>query len=137
VSVPSLVSVTVVPSKIYTVPDDDQRTLSDENKATCTCKFKCCDNFISSLVGNYHFAKYMSLPMWILVLATFFGLPSQTFFFIDYVAETVYNGDITAPENSIAYKNYIEGVRIGSLVWDVSSLVISSLLGPIMKLLGR
>ena len=127
------------------MPDDEQRNISsdDQRKATCTCKINCWDNLISSLVGNYHFAKYMSLPMWILMLDSFFGflgLYSQTFFFTDFVAETVYNGDVTAPENSTAYENYTEGVRIGSLAFGISalsSLIISLLLGPIMKLLGR
>jgi len=80
--------------------------------------------------------------MWILQFATFFGflgIYGQSFFFTDYVAETVYNGDITAPSNSTAYENYTEGVRIGSLAFGVSalfSLIVSLLLGPIMKVLG-
>ena len=111
-----------------------------DDQTTCGCN--CINSFISSLVGNYRFIKYMSSPMWILQFAAFFGflaLFSQNFFFTDYVAETVYNGDVTAPENSTAYENYTEGVRIGSLVFGVSalsSLLVSLLLGPLIKLLG-
>ena len=106
------------------------------------CRCDCISNFIGSLVGNYHFTKYMSSPMWVLIFAYFFGflaIFSETFFFTDYVAETIYNGDITAPENLTAYKEYIKGVRIGSLAFglaSVSSLIASILLGPMMKLIG-
>ena len=111
-----------------------------DEQTTCGCN--CINSFISSLVGNYRFTKFMSSPMWILQFATFFGflaIYTQNFFFTDYVAETVYNGDVTAPENSTAYENYTEGVRIGSLAFGVSalfSLFASLLLGPLIKLLG-
>ena len=130
----SIDDLTILPNGEYVtdVVFDDQKN--------CGCD--CISNFTSSLVGNYRFTKYMSSPMWILTFAYFFGflaIFSETFFFTDYVADTIYNGDITAPENSTAYKEYIKGVRIGSLAFGVaslSSLITSMLLGPTMKLIG-
>ena len=55
------------------------------------------------------------------------------------MADVVYDGDVTAPENSTAYQKFIKGVKVGSLalgVSAISSLAISLLLGPLMKLFG-
>ena len=102
----------------------------------------CCGSFISSLIGNIHFLRYMSLSMILLCVSNFFvllALLSQLFFFTNYVAEVTYEGDVTAPRNSTEYKNYVEGIQFGSLVLGVSALVglvVSLLLGPLIKLVG-
>ena len=84
----------------------------------------------------------MSLSLIILWFAVFFGclaVFTQLFFFTDFVADVVYDGDVTAPENSTAYQKYSKGVKVGSLalgVSAISSLVVSLFLGPLMKLFG-
>ena len=106
------------------------------------CGYKCGSDFVNSIIGNIRFTRYMSLSMIILFFAQFFAflaIYTQAFFFTDFVGEVIYNGDVTAPENSTAYRKYTEGVRIGSLVYGIaafSSLAISLLLGPAMKLFG-
>ena len=106
------------------------------------CGCRCTNDFVSSIIGNIRFIRYMSLSMIILYFSQFFGflaIYTQAFFFTDFVAEVIYDGDITAAENSTAYSKYTEGVRIGSLVLGVSafsSLAAALLLGPIIKLFG-
>jgi len=105
------------------------------------CFTKC--NLFYSLLENIRFMYFMSSHMWILSLSFFFGflaILSQTFFFTDYVAEFIYKGDVSADENSTEYKNYTEGVRIGSLAFGVSalsSLFVSLLLGPLLRALDK
>lgn len=102
----------------------------------------CFGIFTSSLIGNIRFLQYMSSSMIILCISNFFillALLSQIFFFTNYVAEVTYDGDVTAPKNSTEYKRYVEGVQYGSLVLGVSAfvgLVVSLLLGPLIKLVG-
>ena len=121
-----------------TMPCEGYSTSNDQ--ANCVCK--CGRDFANSIIGNMRFTRYMSLSMIILFFAHFFGflaIYTQAFFFTDFVGEVIYNGDVTSPENSTAYHRYTEGVRIGSLVFGVSafsSLAISLLLGPAMKLFG-
>ena len=80
--------------------------------------------------------------MIILCFAMFFGfiaIVSQSFFFTDFVADVVYNGDVTAPEDSQEYNDYTDGVKVGSLALGISaasSLVFSFIAGPVRKLLG-
>ncbi|XP_065892837.1 membrane-associated transporter protein-like [Dysidea avara] len=113
--------------------------LGDAENSGCFSK----SNFLPSLAENIHFIYFMSSHMWILCFSFFFGflaILSQTFFFTDYVADFIYEGDVTADENSTEYKNYTEGVRIGSLAFGVSalsSLLISLLLGPLIRVLGK
>jgi len=55
------------------------------------------------------------------------------------MAEIVYDGDIDAPGNSTAYKNYTDGVTFGSLALGISAvggLVMSLLLRPLIRLVG-
>ena len=84
----------------------------------------------------------MSLVMVVLLIAYFLVLLAmftQQFFFTSYVAEVVYDGDVNAPENSTAYQNYTDGVIFGSFALGISAvaaLVVSLLLGPIIKLVG-
>ena len=84
----------------------------------------------------------MSFAMIILCSAMFFGFlafTTELFFFTDYVAEVIYDGDVTAPEDSEKYDDYTDGVRIGSLALGISamtSLVFSFITLPLMKLLG-
>ena len=110
------------------------------HQADCGCR--CGSDFVNSIIGNIRFTRYMSLSMIILFFAQFFAflaIYTQAFFFTDFVGEVIYNGDVTAPENSTAYRKYTEGVRIGSLVFGVSafsSLATALLLGPAMKLFG-
>ena len=114
----------------------------DDSENNSTSVNRCFGSFISSLIGNIHFLQYMSLSMVLLCVSNFFvllSLLSQVFFFTSYVAEVTYEGDITAPRNSTEYKNYVEGVQFGSLVLGVSAvvgLVVSLLLGPLIKLVG-
>ena len=106
------------------------------------CGCKCCNDFVSSILGNLHFIRCMSVPMMILCFVMFFGcfaFFTQLFFFTDYVGDVVYNGDITAPEDSPEYDDYTEGVRVGSLALGISaasSLLFSFMAGPLMKLFG-
>ena len=122
------------------IPYDGYITYRPNGLAGCGCK--CGSNFADSIIGNIRFTRYMSLPMIILFFAQFFGflaIYTQAFFFTDFVGEVIYDGDVTAPENSTAYQKYTEGVRIGSLIYGVSafsSLVTSLLLGPAIKLFG-
>ena len=122
--------------------DMHENIIRDSIDGQADCKCGCTDDFISSIRGNLHFIKHMSFSMTILCIALFFGflvVYSQLFFFTDFVADVIYNGDVTAPENSTAYHKYTKGVKVGSLalgVSAISSLVISLLLGPLMKLFG-
>ena len=108
-----------------------------ENETTYCCFF---DNFCGSIKGNFIFMQYMSLPMIVLCISFFFalvGLYTQIYFFTTYMAEVVFDGDINAPENSTAYENYTDGIAFGSLALGIGaaiSVVISLLLGPIIKL---
>ena len=112
------------------------------NSHAVPSKNKCFGSFTASLIGNIHFLRYMSLSMTILCISNFFALLalfSQLFFFTNYVAEVTYNGDVTSPKNSTEYMHYVEGVQFGSLVLGVSAfvgLVVSLLLGPLIKLVG-
>ena len=107
-----------------------------------TCQCFCFTNLFNSLRGNFDFVKSMSLLMVILLIAFFLifvAVFTQLFFFTSYVAEVVYNGDVNAPENSTAYQDYTDGVTFGSLTLGISAvvaLVVSLLLGPIIKLVG-
>ena len=122
------------------IPYDGYITGTPNGLAGCGCK--CGSNFANSIIGNIHFTRYMSSSMIILFFAQFFAflaIYTQAFFFTDFVGEVIYDGDVTAPENSTAYHKYTEGVRIGSLIYGVSafsSLVTSLLLGPAIKLFG-
>jgi len=51
----------------------------------------------------------------------------------------VYDGDPFAPENSTAYQEYVEGVKVGSLVLGISAFsgfLFLLVLGPLIKLVG-
>ncbi|XP_065901470.1 membrane-associated transporter protein-like [Dysidea avara] len=102
----------------------------------------CFGNLFNSIKGNFIFMKYMSLSMIILCIAFFFslvGLSTQAYFFTTYMAEVVYDGDVDAPDNSTAYKNYTDGIAFGSLVLGIAAIVallVSLLLGPIIRLAG-
>ena len=113
------------------------------NNYAVPSKHKCAGSgFTASVIGNIHFLQCTSSSMIILCISNFFALLalfSQLFFFTNYVAEVTYKGDITSPKNSTEYMNYIEGVQFGSLVLGVSAfvgLVVSLLLGPLIKLVG-
>ena len=112
------------------------------NAVPVISKNKCFGSLTASLIGNIHFLQYMSSLMIILCISNFFALLalfSQLFFFTNYVAEVTYNGDVTSPKNSTEYMNYVEGIQFGSLVLGVSAfvgLVVSLLLGPLIKLVG-
>ena len=118
----------------------NQNIIIDDTQAVCECR--CFNGLVSSILGSMRFIRHMSLSMTILFFALFFAflaIFTQMFFFTDFVADVVYNGDVTAPENSTAYHQYIKGVKIGSLalgVSAISSLAVSLLSGPLMKLFG-
>ena len=131
--------------------DDSSMSNNDENSSkdidylnnhAVSSKNKCYGSFTASLIGNIHFLQYMSSSMIILCVSNFFvllALFSQLFFFTNYVAEVTYDGDVTSPKNSTGYRQYVEGVQFGSLVLGVSAfvgLVVSLLLGPLIKLVG-
>ncbi|XP_065901674.1 membrane-associated transporter protein-like [Dysidea avara] len=113
-------------------------TVENGSKYCCSC----FGNLFSSIKGNFIFMKYMSLSMIILCIAFFFslvGLYTQIYFFTTYMAEVVYDGDVDAPDNSTAYENYTDGVAFGSLALGIAAivaLVVSLLLGPIIRLVG-
>jgi len=136
---PNQVSITTIVNEDCTKATH-QPTSSQSGHTNCGCS--CVNDFISSVVGNLQFIRHMSSATIVLLFAQFFGflaIYTQIFFFTDYVAEVVYNGDVTAPKNSTAYHDYTKGVKVGSLalgVSAISSLFISLLLGPIMKLFG-
>ena len=134
---------------LISTTDDDPHEYNDESSvpgnstdSQTECGCRCFNGFVSSLLGNLRFIRHMSLPMITLCFAIFFGIlavDTQLFFFTDFVADAVYDGDVTAPENSTAYQQYTKGVKIGSLALGVSaifSLAVSLLLGPLMKLFG-
>ncbi|XP_065904746.1 membrane-associated transporter protein-like [Dysidea avara] len=107
-----------------------------------TRQHNCIYSLVNSLLGNLRFIHLMSSSMVILCAANFFGLLalfSQVFFFTNYIGEITFNGDVSAPENSTEYHNYTDGVKFGSLILGVSAivgLVVSLLLGPLIKLVG-
>jgi len=109
---------------------------------TSTRQQSCINSLVNFLIGNLRFLQYMSSSMIILCAANFFGLLalfSELFFFTNYVGEITFNGDVNAPENSTKYHNYTDGVKFGSLILGVSAivgLVVSLLLGPLIKLVG-
>ena len=101
----------------------------------------CCKIY-NTVVDNICFIRYMSLPTGILLIATFFTVITfitQIIFFTHFIGEVVFDGDVFAPENSTAYKNYTDGVQAGSLILAVSSMsgfLILLLLRPAIKYLG-
>ena len=134
---PFSIDIISIDEMVYRSEDCD--FLTAENKLKyCSC----CGNLFSSIKGNFVFVKYMSLSMIILCVAFFFslvGLYTQIYFFTSYMAEVVCNGDVDAPEDSTAYKNYTDGVAFGSLVLGIAAivaLVVSLLLGPVIRLVG-
>lgn len=83
------------------------------------------------------------LQYWeIYTFAIFFGFLAtfiRQLFFTDFVADVIYGGDVTAPENSTVCQKNTKGVKVRSLDFKVSvisSLAISLLLGPLTKLFG-
>jgi len=128
---------------IVQMVDQKEKCESLEEKNDHESKPFCFfNNLFGSIKGNFIFMHYMSLPMIILCVAFFFalvGLYTQIYFFTSYMAEVVFDGDINAPENSTAYENYTDGIAFGSLalgIGAVISVVMSLLLGPIIKLVG-
>ena len=109
---------------------------------TTTLGHSSCCNAYKTVVDNICFIRYMSLSTAVLLIATFFTVVSfttQIVFFTHYVGEVVFNGDVFAPENSTAHKNYNDGVKAGSLILAVSStsgFLILLLLRPAIKYLG-
>jgi len=126
--------------EIIISPNNSDLEFIKLKNATCQCL--CFTNFLNSLRGNFHFIKSMSSMMVILCIAFFLyfvALFTQLYFFTSYVAEVVYNGDVNALENSTAYQDYTDGITFGSLALGISAvvaLVVSLLLGPIIKLVG-
>ena len=114
----------------------------DQKRCKCGCRCGCCNDFIASISGNIHFISRMSLSMITLCFAMFFGalaIYSQTFFFTDFIADVVYNGDVTAPQDSEEYNDYTDGVKVGSLalgISAISSLIFALIAAPLMKLFG-
>ncbi|XP_065905109.1 membrane-associated transporter protein-like [Dysidea avara] len=132
-----------VSGDVNNVEEDSSITKPDINDSVKSAGYcGCVTNCVQSLIGNLHFQRFMSSPMVILCIAVFFGLLaffSQVFFFTNYVGEVTYGGDVTAPENSTEYHNYTDGVKFGSLILGVSAivgLIVSLLLGPLIKLVG-
>ena len=126
-----------------TQKDVHDNNVTDENNGDqrrCGCG--CCNDLITSISGNIQFISRMSVSMIVLCFAMFFGgvaVYTQMFFFTDFVADVVYDGDITAPEDSEEYDDYTDGIKVGSLalgISAVSSLVFSFIAGPLMKILG-
>ena len=82
----------------------------------------CFGNLPDSIKGNFVFMRYMSPSLVILCVAYFFslvGLYTQLYFFTSYMAEIVYDGDVNAPHNSTAYKDYTDGVTFESLALGI------------------
>ena len=125
-----------------TITDNSNNSTDNDNNNQTECGCRCFEGFFSSIIGNLQFIRHMSCAMIILCSAMFFGFlafTTELFFFTDYVAEVIYDGDVTAPEDSEKYDDYTDGVRIGSLALGISamtSLVFSLITLPLMKLLG-
>jgi len=129
--------------RIRSIDEYPSTTKPDINDCVTSAGYcGCAANCVQSLIGNFRFQLFMSSPMVVLCIAVFFGLLafySQVFFFTNYVGEVTYGGDVNAPENSTEYHNYTDGVKFGSLILGVSAivgLVVSLLLGPLIKLVG-
>jgi len=104
---------------------------------------KCLKKFLCSLIiGNVQFIFHISSSMIILCIACFLIIiiwHTQIYFLTHFVGEVVYEGDPFAPENSTAYQDYVEGVKVGSLVLGVSAFsgfLFLLILGPAIKLVG-
>ena len=101
----------------------------------------CCAIY-NSVVDNICFIRFMSSSTAVLFISVFFIMivfTSQMIFFTHYVGEVIFNGDVFAPENSTAYKNYTDGIKMGSLILAVSStsgFFMLLLLRPAIKYLG-
>lgn len=101
----------------------------------------CCTVY-NSVVDFVCFVRYISFSTAMLCIATFFAvitLVTQMIFFTHYVGDVIFDGDVFAPENSTAYKNYVEGVKKGSMILAVSSVsgfVFLLFLGPAVKCIG-
>ena len=101
----------------------------------------CCTMY-NSIVENLCFIRYMSLSTVMLFTAVFFivvAMYAQLIFFTHYVGEVIFNGDVFAPENSTAYKDYTDGIKTGSLILAISStsgFMILLLLRPAIKCIG-
>ena len=99
-------------------------------------------NLYNLIIGNLQFISHISSSMAILCVACFLIMImwcTQIYFLTHYVGEVVYDGDPFAPENSTAYQNYVEGVKVGSLVLGISAFfgfVFLLVLGPVIKLVG-
>jgi len=98
---------------------------SNMRNIKCTCSW--------SPLTSLSFMWYMSKALWVLFFATLFGIlaiDSQIFFLTDYVGEVMYNGNVKAPSNSSAYKDYVSGIKAGSHALGISAL--SSILVPLL-----
>ena len=68
------------------------------------------------------FVWCLSKEMWILWLTSFIGFiagDSFVYFFTTFIGESIYGGDPRAPQDTEAYQNYVEGVRMGS--WGLAA----------------
>ena len=122
------------------IHDNNVTVENNHDQRRCGCG--CCNDLITSISGNIQFISRMSVSMIVLCFAMFFGgvaVYTQMFFFTDFVADVVYDGDVTAPEDSEEYDDYTDGIEVGSLalgISAVSSLVFSFIAGPLMKIFG-
>ena len=122
-------------NNITMLPYGSHITTEEHTSSSCCTAYK-------TVVDNICFIRNMSLTTAILLIATFFTVVvfiTQIIFFTHYVGEVVFNGDVFAPENSTAYKNYADGVKAGSLILAVSSasgFLLLLLLRPAIKYLG-
>ena len=98
------------------------------NQVPCGCR--CCNDCVSSISGNLHFIRHMSLSMIILCFAMFFGfiaIISQSFFFTDLVADVVYNAVMSQLQKT--HKNIMTTLMVLKLdhfcTWNICCFIFS------------
>lgn len=128
--------------KISAVVKVDEETLSAEDRCEAAPlipksnmhNFKCTCSW-----SPISFMWYMSKALWVLFFATLFAIlaiDSEIFFLTDYVGEIMYNGNVKAPLNSSAYKDYVSGIKAGSRALGISAFS-SGILIPLLFLTIR
>ena len=61
------------------------------------------------------------------VFLSFCAVSSLEYFFTTFVGESIYRGDPHAPQDTEAYQNYVEGVRMGSWGLAIGGVLLSIL----------
>ena len=124
------VALTVVCTMFGLCSFTEKYSKDQERKDDDTCHSTIC--ILSNIIKiNYEIAKFiwhLSKEMWILCFAVFLAFCANfsfQYFFTIFVGESIYGGDPHAPQDTEAYQNYMEGVRMGSWGLAIGGVLLS------------